>query len=76
MRLTDIHPGDWGIVTGFSHHTDLRRRFQDLGIICGTKIKCISKSPLGDPTAYLIRRTVIALRSTDASQIYVREVSP
>lgn len=52
----------------------MRRRFQDLGIISGTVIECIGSSPLGDPAAYLIRRTVIALRREDAEQILIREV--
>ena len=30
------------------------RRLQDLGVVRGTKIKCILRSPLGDPTAYKI----------------------
>lgn len=47
----------------------MRRRMQDLGIIEGTTIKCIQKSPSGDPTAYLIRGATIAIRSEDAQQI-------
>ncbi|MCL2860051.1 MAG: ferrous iron transport protein A [Oscillospiraceae bacterium] len=50
-----------------------RRRFLDLGIIKGTKIRPIFKSPLGDPTAYEIRKTVIALREEDSEKIKVLE---
>lgn len=50
-----------------------RRRFLDLGIIKGTKIKPILRSPLGDPTAYEIRKSVIALREEDAGKIKVVE---
>jgi ferrous iron transport protein A len=49
----------------------LRRRILDLGIVPGTVLTCIGKAPAGDPTAYLVRNTVIALRSEDASQIYI-----
>ena len=48
-----------------------RRRIFDLGIIPGTKIKALQKSPLGDPGAYFIRGTVIALRNEDARKIIV-----
>ncbi len=51
-----------------------RRRFLDLGIIQGTKLKPILKSPSGDPVAYEIRRTIIAIRSEDAKKIHVVEV--
>ena len=49
----------------------LRRRILDLGIVPGTVLTCIGKAPAGDPIAYLVRNTVIALRSEDASQIYI-----
>lgn len=50
---------------------DMRRRLLDLGFIPGTKVQCLYRSPLGDPTAYFIRGTVIALRREDAGQIIV-----
>jgi len=49
----------------------LRRRILDLGIVPGTVLTCIGKAPAGDPIAYLVRDTVIALRSEDASLISV-----
>lgn len=47
----------------------------DLGIIEGTKIKPVFKSPLGDPTAYEIRDMLISLRSEDAKKICVKKYS-
>lgn len=49
----------------------MRRRFQDLGLIPGTRVECLGHSPLGDPCAYLIRGAVIALRRSDASGIAI-----
>ena len=49
----------------------LRRRFLDLGMIPGTKIKPILKSPSGDPIAYEIRGAVIALRKEDSDQVSI-----
>lgn len=49
----------------------IRRRFLDLGLINGTEVTALAKSPSGDPVAYLIRGAVIALRSEDASNIQV-----
>lgn len=50
---------------------NLRRRMLDLGLIVGTIVESLRKSPSGDPTAYEIRGAVIALRSEEASGIIV-----
>ena len=52
----------------------LKRRLLDLGIIKNTKITPVLKSPSGDPTAFEIRGTLIALRKEDASLIEVTEI--
>ncbi|MFY9177951.1 MAG: FeoA family protein [Caldicoprobacterales bacterium] len=48
-----------------------RRRMLDLGLIKGTKVQAINRSPSGDPVAYFFRGAVIALRSEEASRIIV-----
>jgi ferrous iron transport protein A len=50
-----------------------RRRMLDLGIIDGTEIEALYKSPSGNPVAYLIRGAVIALRSDVSEKIIVSE---
>ncbi len=52
----------------------IRRRFLDLGLINGTEVEALTKSPAGDPIAYLIRGAVIAIRSEDASKIVVEVI--
>ena len=49
----------------------VRRRFLDLGLINGTKVQALHKSPAGDPVAYYIRGTVIALRLKEAAKIMI-----
>lgn len=49
----------------------IRRRLQDIGLIEGTDVECLLKSPAGDPVAFLIRGSVIALRSEDSSNILI-----
>lgn len=51
----------------------IRRRLLDLGIVYGTKITPILKSPSGDPTAFEIRGSIIALRKEDADLIEIIE---
>jgi Fe2+ transport system protein FeoA len=49
-----------------------RRRLMDLGILPGTRIEVEMRSPLGDPTAYRVRGSVIALRCRQAQNIVIR----
>lgn len=49
----------------------MRRRLLDIGLIEGTDVACLQKSPAGDPVAYLIRGSVIAIRSEDSAKILV-----
>lgn len=51
-----------------------RRRLLDLGIVAGTTIQAELRGPGGDPTAYRIRETLIALRRKQAHNIRIREV--
>ncbi len=48
-----------------------RRRLLDLGLIPGSQVEVIRRSPAGNPTAYLIKGTIVALRDEDARQILV-----
>ena len=73
--LAGMNQGDSAVVSRLALSGSIRRRLQDIGLIPGTKVECIQKSPLGDPIAFLIRGSVIALRCEDSSNIIVHEVS-
>ena len=49
----------------------IKRRLLDLGLIKGTVIKSVLKSPLGSPIAYEFRNCVIALRQSDTKCICI-----
>ncbi|NSL51593.1 FeoA family protein [Calidifontibacillus erzurumensis] len=49
----------------------LRRRLLDLGFVKGAKVDVLQKSPLGDPVAYRVKGTIIALRQEESSKIFV-----
>ncbi len=51
-----------------------RRRMLDLGFSPETRVEAVQKSPSGDPTAYQVRGALIALRSEEASKIYVTDI--
>jgi len=42
-----------------------------MGMVPGTAVECIRRSPSGDPIAFKVRDSVIALRHEDATQIKV-----
>lgn len=71
IPLSNIKEGSTGYVVKIYSKGAIRRRLQDIGIVNGTTIKCIRKSPLGDPCAYLIYGTLIAIRNSDAKNIIV-----
>ena len=67
--LSSLSVGQSGIVQAVCTEGDMRRRLQDLGLICGTRVDCVGISPLGDPKAFRIRGAVIALRRSDADTV-------
>lgn len=69
--LCDIPPGQTAVVDYLNSDESIRRRLLDMGIIEGTKLECLFKSPFGDPTAFFVRGTVIALRKDVSKKIFV-----
>ncbi len=69
--LNTLKEGQSCIVSEVNASLNTKRRLHDMGLIKNTKVKCLQKSPFGDPVAYLIRGTVIALRSEDSSKIKI-----
>lgn len=69
LSLCALSVGHSAYVTGIQAEPAMRRRLMDIGLIPGTCVTCMGKSPAGDPAAYLIRGAVIALRGTDAGGI-------
>lgn len=68
--LKDLKRGQKVTVKELKSTGSIRRRLQDIGLIEGTEVECVQKSPAGDPVAYLIRGAVIALRSEDSSNVF------
>ncbi|MEW5988067.1 MAG: FeoA domain-containing protein [Chloroflexota bacterium] len=72
-RLSTLKPGESGRVRGISwgcRRSD-RRRLIDLGFLPGTEVTVALVSPAGEPRAYRVRDTLIALRREQADMIHV-----
>lgn len=70
--LCDINTGETAEVERLNIHGAMRRRLLDIGLCPGTRVRCVGKSPMGDPKAYLIRGAVIAIRGCDGKRVIVR----
>jgi len=68
-RLSELVIDESGVISYIDTKNRLRRRLYDLGLVPGTKVFCVAKSPLGDPKAFLVRGAVISLRCEDSSDI-------
>jgi DtxR family transcriptional regulator, Mn-dependent transcriptional regulator len=51
-----------------------RRRLMDMGFTEGTRIRPVLRTLAGDPRAYQVRGTTVAVRRDQASQVLVRRV--
>lgn len=69
--LSNIKAGTISTIDSVHSTEHMRRRLLDLGFSQGTIIKCVQYSPSGDPVAYMVRGTIIALRKEDANLIMV-----
>ena len=67
--LAALPVGETAGVSGISPDCGIKRRLTDLGFCRGEKVTCMFSSPFGDPSAYLIRGTLIALRRSDATRV-------
>ena len=72
MNLYELPLNTVGIIDNLYCNDIIKRRMLDLGLIKGTKITPVFKSPSGDPIAYEIRKTLIAIRKEDSSKIILK----
>ncbi|CAH8282707.1 DtxR family Mn-dependent transcriptional regulator [Mariniflexile fucanivorans] len=74
-RLSSLKEDETAIITGISKESrgESRRRLLDLGFVKGATIKIDLINPLGEPNAYLIKGTSIALRKDQAAKILIKK---
>ncbi len=69
--LCDILPGEVVTVKELLTRGSMRRRLIDIGLTENTEVRCVGRSPFGDPAAYMLRGAVIAIRREDSGSILV-----
>ena len=70
--LADLRVGERATVTSLSTEEGMRHRLWNMGMVEGTMVECAFHSPSGDPVAYILRGTVVALRRHDAATVLVK----
>jgi ferrous iron transport protein A len=71
LSLDRLRIGEKGVVMNIAATESEKRRFWDLGLVHGTIVESLHRSPAGDPIAYFIMGAVIALRNCDAEKVLV-----
>ena len=76
VTLADLKHGERAEIVGLDVNCQgfSRRRLMDLGFTPGARIEPVLDTFAGDPRAYRVRDTLVALRGDQASQILVRHV--
>lgn len=66
--LSDLRLGECAVIYGIivDCNNNIRERLLDLGFVKGANVSVQNISPMGDPVAYCIHETLIALRNEDA----------
>ena len=69
--LNDLPINTTGYISSLNCNGDIRRRLLDLGLVKNSSIIPVLISPSGDPRAFEIRGTLIAIRKEDANLINI-----
>ena len=70
-KLSELGLDESAVILRLENSGVLRRRLASLGMVPGADVKALFKSICGDPTAYLVQSSVIAIRKKDADSIIV-----
>jgi ferrous iron transport protein A len=75
IPLSELKEGQKGRLLRPQKQGLFHRRLMEFGMIQGTEICCLGRSPLGSPMLFRLRGTVLALRKQDCKGLAV-EVEP
>lgn len=70
--LSELQPGESGVVQAISGEGAVRRRLMDMGITRGTEIYVRKVAPLGDPIQVTIRGYELSLRKGEALNVEMK----
>ena len=71
--MSELREGERGTVLALRLPPGAPPPLAARGLVAGTEVLCLRRSPLGDPTAYRFRGTTVALRRQDCACISLKE---
>jgi len=70
-RLSELEPGERGVVSKVVGDREVRRRLLDMGLTRGTEVIVVRRAPLGDPVEFLLKGYNLSLRKRESENVYV-----
>ena len=67
--LSDLLPGEKGVVKKVIGNSAIKRRIVDMGVVAGTLIEVQKFAPLGDPMEVKVKGFNLSLRKNEADMI-------
>lgn len=74
MKLSELKPGESGIIVKVKGRGAFRKRIIEMGFIKGKEVKVIRSAPLGDPIEYSLMGYNVSLRKSEADLIEIVSV--
>lgn len=71
MTLTNLPLNTKGYINSLNCSGNIRRRLLDLGLVKNSSITPVLISPSGDPRAFEVRGTLVAIRKEDTDLIHI-----
>ena len=71
MRLSELKPGQTGVITKILGHGAFRKRVMEMGFVRGREVSVILNAPLQDPVKYALMGYEVSLRRAEATLIEV-----
>ncbi|SHI49147.1 FeoA family protein [Propionispora hippei] len=68
-QLSELKPGEQGVVVKVKGNGPVYRRIVDMGIVPGANITVLKYAPLGDPIEIKVKGFNLSLRKSEASMI-------
>lgn len=71
IKLSEVVPFDKVVVYKNNINNDSKRYLESLGIRSGNCIVCLYYAMFGDPIAFLVDNSIVAIRKSDCDNIIV-----
>ena len=71
MRLSDLKPGETGVIVKILGHGAFRKRVMEMGFVKGREITLVLNAPLQDPIKFHLMDYEVSLRKSEAHMIEI-----